>query len=41
MHREAVENRQKVLSRKWLNLLDKIYSNFVIVRDIEYLKDIS
>ncbi|MCM1440014.1 MAG: hypothetical protein NC131_12560 [Roseburia sp.] len=41
LHREAVENKQKALSRKCLNLLDKIYSNFVIVRDIEYLKDIS
>lgn len=41
LHRDAVENKQKILSRRCLNLLDKIYSNFVIVRDIEYIKDIS
>lgn len=41
LHREAVENKLNCLARKCLHLLDKIYTNFVIVQDVDYLKDIS
>lgn len=40
LYREAVDNNQKALSRKCLNLIDKIYSDFVIMREVDYLKDI-